>query len=346
VKAVTYEDVGIVRVAEVPEPRIEEPHDAVIRITSAAICGSDLHFVTGKAPLYAGETLGHEAVGVIEAVGPEVERFRAGDRVVLAFDVVCGQCWYCRNGQTSLCEDFRNLGAGTFGGGLGGAQAERVRMPFADWNLLAIPDGMEDEDALFVGDILTTGYYGAAVAGIGATDTVAVVGSGPVGFFAVQAARALGARQVLALDSEPDRLALAEKVGAVPVNVAERNPQMAVCGLTDGRGADVVIECVGSVPAFESAVEVVRRGGTVSVVGMYVSETVEVPLGVYWSRMLDIRFSGICPVHAWWERALDAVRSGAIDPRPIISHTLPLSEAVDGYRMFEAREATKVVLKP
>jgi threonine dehydrogenase-like Zn-dependent dehydrogenase len=345
-RAVIYEDVGVVRVEEVADPQIEDPGDAIVRVTTTAICGSDLHFVRGKAPLYAGETIGHEAVGVIEAVGSAVERFRPGDRVILAFNVVCGHCWFCRNGQSSLCDDFRNLGAGTFGGGLGGAQAESVRVPSADWNLLAIPEGMDDERALFVGDILTTGYYGAAIAGITPADTVAVVGCGPVGFFAAQSARMLGAKQVLALDTEPDRLALAEGVGAIPVNVRDRNPQMAVSGSTEGRGADVVLECVGSVPAFETAVEVVRRGGTVSVVGMYVSEVVEVPLGIYWSRMLSIRFSGLCPIHAWWERALEAVRSGAIDPLPIISHRLPLSDAAEGYRLFEAREATKVVLTP
>src|SRR5256885_3786690 len=153
-RAVVYQDIRRVTVGEVPDARIEDPADAVIRITQAAICGSDLHFYTGKAPLSPGDTIGHEAVGVVEEVGPEVERFRPGDRVVLAFDVVCGHCWYCRQGQTSLCEDFRNLGAGTFGGGLGGAQAERVRVPFADTNLLAIPAGMEDERAIFVGDIL------------------------------------------------------------------------------------------------------------------------------------------------------------------------------------------------
>lgn len=345
-KAVVYQDVGLIRVDEVPDPQIGDVRDAIVRVTSAAICGSDLHFVAGKAPLYAGETIGHEAVGVVDAVGSGVERFAPGDRVVLAFNIVCGVCWFCRRGQSSLCEDFRNLGAGTFGGGLGGAQAERVRVPNADANLLRVPDGMPDEGALFVGDILTTGYYGAAIAGIQPSDTVAVIGAGPVGFFAVQAARAFGAKEVLALDMEPDRLALAERVGAVPVDVRARNAQMAVCERTGDRGADVVIECVGSPSAFESAVEVVRRGGSVSVVGMYVTETVEVPLGIYWTRMLTLRFAGICPIHAWWERALEAVRSGQIDPIPIVSHTLPLDEAVEGYRLFEAHEATKVVLKP
>jgi alcohol dehydrogenase len=346
VKAVIYQDVRDVTVGDVPDPRIEEPGDAVVRITASAICGSDLHFYNGKAPLMPGDTIGHEAVGVVEEVGADVRRWKPGDRVVLSFDVVCGDCWFCRKGQSSLCEDFRNLGAGPFGGGLGGAQAEFVRVPTADTNLLGIPEGIEDERALFVGDILTTAYYGAAIAGIQPGDTVAVVGAGPVGFFCVQAARLHGAGQVLALDMQADRLAAAERVGAVSIDVTARNPQMAVTAATEGRGADVVLEAVGSVPAFETAVEVVRRGGTVAVVGMYVAEQVEIPLGVYWTRMLRIVFSGICPIHAWWDRAMAAVADGSIDPLPIISHRLPLADAVRGYELFDSREATKVVLLP
>jgi threonine dehydrogenase-like Zn-dependent dehydrogenase len=290
--------------------------------------------------------LGHEAVGIVEDVGPGVTAFRPGDRVVVAFDIACGDCWFCRKGQTSLCEEFRNLGAGPFGGDLGGAQAERVRVPYADTNLLAVPEGMEDERALFVGDILTTGYYGSAIAGIEPGDTVAVIGAGPVGFFCVQAARLHGAQQILALDMEPDRLVLAEKMGAIPLNVREQNPQMAVSRLTEGRGADIVIEAVGSEPAYDTAIEVVRSGGTICVVGMFVSEVVPVPLGFYWARAIRLQFAGICPIHAWWGQAMEAVRTGTIDPLPIISHVLPLSEAAHGYELFESHQATKVVLKP
>jgi 2-desacetyl-2-hydroxyethyl bacteriochlorophyllide A dehydrogenase len=346
VKAVVFRGIRDVVVGEVPDPAVEDPHDAVVRVTSSAICGSDLHFFNGKAPLSPGDPLGHECVGVVEEVGPDVQRFLPGQRVVVAFDIVCGHCWFCLHGQTSLCEEFRNLGAGPFGGGLGGAQAERLRVPYADTNLLAIPEGMEDERALFLGDILTTGYYGAAIAGIQPLDTVAVVGAGPVGFFCVQAARLHGAGQVLALDMAKERLALAERMGAVPLDVAERNPQMAVSELTEGRGADVVIEAVGNPGSFDTAIDVVRRGGSVCVVGMFVTESVEVPLGVYWSRALRLQFAGICPIHAWWDKAMAAVQTGTIDPLPIISHTLPLAEAAEGYRMFAAREATKVVLKP
>src|SRR5438067_5030007 len=144
-RAVVYEDVRRVDVADVPDPTIADPGDAVIRVTAAAICGSDLHFYHGKAPLMPGDGIGHEGVGIVEEVGPDVERFRQGDRVVMSFDIACGECWFCRHDQTSLCEDFKNLGAGPFGGGLGGAQAEQIRVPHADVNLLPIPDGMDDE---------------------------------------------------------------------------------------------------------------------------------------------------------------------------------------------------------
>src|SRR5436309_1515188 len=165
-KAVIYEDIRKISVSDVPDPTIEDPHDAVVRVTASAICGTDLHFYTGKAPLSPGDGIGHEGVGVVEAVGPEVRSFKLGDRVVISFDVACGECWFCARGQTSLCVDFKNFGAGPFGGGLGGIQAEAVRVPVADVNLLAIPDDLEDERALFLGDILTTGFYGTAIADI------------------------------------------------------------------------------------------------------------------------------------------------------------------------------------
>jgi threonine dehydrogenase-like Zn-dependent dehydrogenase len=345
-RAVVYEDVDTVKVDEVPDPEIEEPTDAIVRVTTSAICGSDLHFYHGKAPLMPGEQIGHEGVGVVEHVGDGVEGVSPGDRVVLAFNAVCGDCWFCLHGQHSLCEDFKNLGAGTAGGGLGGTQAELVRMPLADLNLLKVPEGMDDEQAIFVGDILTTGVYAAAIAGIQPGDTVAVIGAGPVGFFVAQAARLHDPGQVLVLDTMADRLALVEQVGATPINVGERNAETAVSSVTEGRGADVVIEAVGAVPAFQSAVDVVRRGGTICVLGMYVTESTELQLGVSWFRMLKIVFSGVCPIHAWGDRAMEAVADGSIDPMPIISHTLPLEQAPKGYELFAAREATKVLLKP
>jgi threonine dehydrogenase-like Zn-dependent dehydrogenase len=315
-------------------------------VTRSAICGSDLHFLHGKAPLDPGDVIGHEAVGVVESVGQGVRGFGVGDRVVVAFDIACGECWFCRRGETQLCEDFRNLGAGAFGGGLAGAQAERVRVPVADVNLLGVPDEVDDERALFVGDVLTTAVYATAIAEISAEDTVAIVGVGPVGYLCVQAAIARGARQVLALDREPTRLALAAAAGAVPIDVSARHPSTAVAEATGGRGADVVLEAVGDPRAFETAIDVVRRGGRVVVVGMYAGESVSVQLGVYWARALTVRFAGVCPVHAWWRVAMDEVVAGRIDPMPLVSHRLPLGEAPRGYALFDAHEATKVLLVP
>ena len=345
-RAVVYREPGRVEVADVPDPELEDPSDAIVRVTRSAICGSDLHFFHGKAPLEPGDVIGHEAVGVVERAGSDVSSVTPGQRVVVAFNIACGECWFCRNEQTALCEDFRNLGAGIFGGGLAGTQAELVRVPNADVNLLAVPELVEDEAALFVGDVLTTGLYAAGIAGIRAGDTVAVVGAGPVGYFAIQSARLLDPAAVVAIDLEPDRLALAEKAGAVPLNPTKQNPQTALAERTDGRGADVVIEAVGGPEAFETALKIVRRGGIVVVVGMYTSETYPAQLGVWWARTLDLRFAGVCPIHAWWRRAMAEVEAGRLDPMPLISHRLPLQDAALGYELFESRRATKVLLVP
>ncbi len=345
-RAVVYRGERRVEVADVADPVIDDPGDAIVRVTTSAICGSDLHFVHGKAPLDPGETMGHEAVGVVERVGDRVARFVPGTRVVTSFSIACGACWFCERGQTQLCEDARILGAGLFGGALGGAQAELLRVPNADVNLLAVPDAVDDERAIFVGDVLTTGFHAAELAAIGPGDHVAVVGAGPVGHLAIQSALLREPAEVVAIDLEPERLALAERAGAVPVNAAERNPQTAVFERTGGRGADVVIEAVGSPAAFERALDVVRRGGRVLVVGMYASETFEAQLGVWWTRALDLRFTGLCPVHAVWERAMAELERGRLDPTPLISHRLPLEEAARGYELFGARRATKVLLLP
>ena len=344
-RAVVYRGIERVEVAEVPDPVLVEPSDAIVRVGLTAICGSDLHLYHGKAPLEPGDTIGHEAIGVVDAVGSSVKRFAPGDRVVVSFDIACGDCWFCRKGQTQLCEDFGFLGYGVFGGSLGGAQAELLRVPVADVNLLAVPDGLEDDRALFVGDALTTGVYAAGLAEIRDGDIVAVVGAGPVGFFCAQAALP-SAASVLALDLDPSRLSIAERIGAIPVDVSARNAQTAVDEHTQGRGADVVIEAVGTPAAFERSVDIVRRGGTVVVMGVYTSEVVQAQIGVWWVRALQIRFAGTTPVHAWWERAMAEVEAGRLDPLPIVSHRLPLDEAAHGYELFDTKQATKVLLTP
>jgi len=345
VRAVTFRQPGVVALDDVPDPRLEDAGDAIVRVTTAAICGSDLHFLHGKAPLEPGDVMGHEAVGIVEVVGEEVSRFAPGDRVVVAFDIACGRCWFCRRGETALCEDFRMLGGGTFGGGLAGAQAERVRVPVADVNLLAVPAPVDDDGAVFVGDVLTTAVHAAAVARVSSGDTVAIVGAGPVGSLLVQAMRAEPAA-LFAIDPRPERLAVAERFGAVALDPTKVNPHTALAERTDGRGADVVFEAVGSPAAFERSLDVVRRGGRVVVVGMYAGETVEAQLGVWWARALEVRFTGICPVHSVWEETMAQVVAGRLDPRPLISHRLPLEDAPSGYALFDALEATKVLLTP
>ena len=195
-----------------------------------------------------------------------------------------------------------------------------------------MPDAVSDERALFVGDVLTTGVYAASLADAGPDDAVAIVGAGPVGFCVAQALRAAGARRVFGLDRDAARLALIERAGATPVDVGTTNPEMELARATDGRGADVVVDAVGTPEAWSSALDIVRRGGRVVVVGMYTSETVELQLGVAWIRGLDLRFAGETPVHAWWGRAMDGLVDGELDPGPLISHRLPLAEAARGLR--------------
>jgi threonine dehydrogenase-like Zn-dependent dehydrogenase len=345
-RGVVFDGEGRVRVTDLPDPELEAPGDAIVRVTRSAICGSDLHLLHGKAPMEPGEPLGHEAVGVVESVGDGVERVGSGDRVAVAFNVACGHCWFCGNGQSALCDDVAIFGYGIFGGALPGAQAERLRVPNADVNLIRVPDGVGDEAAVFVGDVLTTGFYGASLASAGPDDVVAVLGCGPVGFCAIEGLRMLGSPTVYALDREPSRLALAAAAGATAVHVDERNPVTALAEATDGRGADVVIDAVGHPTAFEGAIDTVRRGGTVVVLGVYSSETTDLQLGAYWSRALTLRFAGLTPVLAWWDRAMAALERGDVDPTPLISHRLPLEDAADGYALFDRREATKVVLEP
>jgi 2-desacetyl-2-hydroxyethyl bacteriochlorophyllide A dehydrogenase len=348
VRGVVFEAIGAVRVDDLPDPAIEEPGDVVVDVTLTAVCGSDLHAYHGKLPMVSGESLGHEGVGVVREVGPSVRSFAPGDRVVLPFGICCGECWYCRSGATSLCAQWRYLGFGEYGGGLAGTQAERVRVPLADANLLRIPDDVEDERALFAGDVATTGHYGAGLIDPRPDEAVAVVGAGPVGFCAAQALRSMGVRTVLLLDREESRLALAQDAGAIPVRVGDDvDVSKAVKEHTQGRGADAAIDAVGLVPAYETTLRVTRRGGRVCVLGVYgPDERIEVKLGAYWVRQLRLAFAGVCPVQSSWQATMELLRSGAIDPSPLISHRVPLEDAAAAYDLFDRREATKVLLRP
>jgi threonine dehydrogenase-like Zn-dependent dehydrogenase len=341
-----YRGVERLEVADVPDPVIEAPGDAIVRVGLTAICGSDLHLYHGKAPLEPGDTIGHEAIGVIEQVGPAVTRFAPGQRVVVSFDIACGVCWFCLKGQTQLCEDFGFLGYGMFGGSLGGAQAELLRVPVADVNLLAVPEELADDRALFVGDALTTGVYAAGLAEIGEGDTVAVVGAGPVSFFCAQAALPTAA-SVLALDLDPARLALAGRTETTPIDVSARNAtDRGVRAHGRARGGHRDRGCrdargVRALARHRAARRHRRRDGRV-----YTSEIVQAQIGVWWIRALQLRFAGTTPVHTWRERAMADVEAGRLDPRPIVSHRLPLEEAPKGYELFDTKQATKVLLEP
>src|SRR5262245_50290449 len=293
-----------------------------------------------------GSILGHEAVGVVESVGPGVRTVTPGERVVASFQIACGTCWFCRAGQTGLCEEHRMLGGGPFGGDLQGAQAGFVRVPLADMNLLRIPDAVGDEAAVFVGDVLTTGVYAASLADPAPGDVVAVIGAGPVGACVTRALLADGAGHVVVVDRDPSRLEAIATLGAATVDVGAMNPEMALARMTDGRGADVVIDAVGATEAYETALEIVRRGGRVVIVGVYSSQRVELQLGVAWIRGISLVFAGETPVQALWATTMERVATSALDPTPLISHRLPIAAAPEAYDLFERRLATKVLLDP
>ncbi len=346
-KAIIYAGDGRVALEDVPQPSIEEPGDALVRVTTTAICGSDLHVLHGRIPgMSPGKVLGHEFVGTVEAAGSGVRRFAPGDRVLGSFTIPCGECWYCRRRLFSRCVDQRVFGYGAFFGDLDGAQAEYVRVPNADLALHAIEPQLGDEQVLFAGDIFTTGLEVAAEGRIEAGDTVLVLGCGPVGLMAVSAARAFRPDGILAVDTVPSRLAMAERLGAETVDAGRVDVPTFVGERTGDRGADVVLECVGAIPALDSALDAVRRGGRISVIGVHSDPEWTVALNIVFVKGVDIKFCGTANIVGRWDQALELIRDGAADPAAIISHRLPLEEGVVGYQLFEAREALKVVLTP
>ncbi|MDQ6692195.1 MAG: alcohol dehydrogenase catalytic domain-containing protein, partial [Candidatus Dormibacteraeota bacterium] len=297
-RALTFQGPRTVRVDELPRPSLQGPDDALVKVSTTAICGSDLHLYHERIPIQAGAVLGHEFAGTIVEIGENVRRFKPGDRVVACFFSFCGHCVNCRRGWFSQCEVKGVFGYGQSFGNLGGGQAEYCLVPHANHTLELIPEAVSDEQALFVGDILATGYFGADRARIRPGDTVAVVGAGPVGLMAVMSAQLFGASQVYAIDMVPDRLALATELGAIPVNPAEGNAAKQVKALTRGQGTDCSIECVGLSATIETAIYSVRPGGTVSVVG--VPETLEgnFPFTRVWWNNLTYT-GGVCNVPAY-----------------------------------------------
>jgi threonine dehydrogenase-like Zn-dependent dehydrogenase len=344
-KALTFQGEGDVKVIDVAKPAVKESGDALVRVTLGAVCGSDLHILHGHTPMNPGAVLGHEFVGVVEDVGSEVKRFMPGDRVVSSFFTSCGHCTLCRKGWFNQCVDKATFGHGEYFGGLGGGQAEYVVVPNADHTMENIPDGLTDEQAIFVGDILSTGFFGAERAEIKPGDVIAVVGAGPVGLMATMCAQLFGPARTFVIDMVDSRLEIAQELGGIPINSKRVHPVQAIEAETDGVGADASIECVGLLPAVDTAIHCVRGGGTISMVGVPSAVLGEFPYMRMWLKSLTFR-AGWCNVQKYMRPLLDLIAAGRLHPEKIISHRMKLAEAEEAYRMFDAREATKIVLTP
>jgi threonine dehydrogenase-like Zn-dependent dehydrogenase len=378
-----------VRVEEVPDPQILNARDAIVQVTSTAICGSDLHLYNAFIPtLERGDILGHEFMGEVVEVGAGVTNLKVGDRVVVPFPIACGACTACSEGSWSLCENsnpnawmaeklWGHSPAGLFGyshmlGGYAGGQAEYARVPFADVGPIKVPEGLTDEQVLFLSDIFPTGYMGAEMCSITPGDVIAVWGAGPVGQFAIASAKMLGAERVIAIDRFPYRLRLAEqKAGATDtINYEETDVYAALMELTGGRGPDSCIDAVGMEAhapnlmygmdrvkqsmmletdrplALRQAIRACKNGGTISVIGVYGGFIDHFPMGAIVNRSLTLK-SGQCHVHRYLKPLLERIQKGEIDPSFVVTHTLPLEEAARGYDMFlnKADDCEKVVLK-
>jgi 2-desacetyl-2-hydroxyethyl bacteriochlorophyllide A dehydrogenase len=335
-----------VEVAEVPRPSITEPTDILVRVEQTAICGTDLHPYEGRLEIEPDVILGHEFLGTVEAVGAAVTQITEGDRVVASCVVSCGACYQCRRHQPGNCAGSRIFGLGLALGDLAGGQAEYVVVPSADITARVIPTtgAANDDDILFAGDIMTTGYE-AVVRAMRPGDTVAVVGAGPVGLCAAMAAKALGAGQVIVIDRVAARLKEAENEGAIAVDAGEFDPTDAVLDLTDWRGADVVVDAVGHESALISAISLVRAGGALSIPGVYTEESMTLPFVELYLKGIKVEM-GVSHITEYMDEVIALSVAGKLKPSSMISHRMGLSEAAEAYRLFEAREATKIVLDP
>jgi threonine dehydrogenase-like Zn-dependent dehydrogenase len=377
--AMTYLGPSRVRAVSKPDPRIEHPNDIILRVTRTAICGSDLHLYHGLiADTRVGTTFGHEFTGVVEQVGPSVEKLRPGDRVVVPFNISCGRCFFCSRQLYGNCENTNpgsSLASGIFGyshttGGYDGGQAELVRVPLADVGPMKIPDDMSDEDVLFLSDAFPTGYQAAEMGSIAPGDTVVVFGCGPVGLFALKSAWLMGAARVIAVDHLNERLEFAQRfAGVETVNFQEvRDIITHLRGLTDGRGADVCIDAVGmeasgsfwqslagklfklqagAATALHWAIGSVRKAGHVSIVGVYGPPWNAFPIGAAMNKGLTLRMNQ-CNVRRYMPHLLELIREGRVDAKAIITHRLPLEDVDEAYDMFARKRhgCIKPVLLP
>jgi threonine dehydrogenase-like Zn-dependent dehydrogenase len=389
-RAVCWWGKGEVRVVDVPDPEIINPHDAIVRVTLTAICGSDLHLYDGYVPtMMRGDILGHEFMGEVVEIGPAVKNLRVGDRVIVPFPIACGRCWFCENKLWSLCDNTNPnawmiealagySGAGLFGyshmyGGYAGGQAEYVRVPFADVSPLKIPDNLPDEKVLFLTDILPTGYMAAENCDIKPGDTVAVWGCGPVGLFSIASARLLGAERIIAIDRVPERLQLAQKHWDAEVLNDEdcEDTLEAIRQMTGGRGPDRCIDAVGMeahghtidamydrvkqamklqldrTHSLRQALYACRKGGTVSIPGVYAGFIDKVPFGTAFAKGLTLKM-GQTHVQNYTRPLLERIQRGDIDPSVIITHRMRLDDAPEMYKTFRDKqdECIKVVMRP
>ena len=387
-KAVCWHGSNDVRVDTVPDPKIINPRDAIVKITSTAICGSDLHIYNGFIPsMQAGDILGHEFMGEVVEVGSGVNNVKIGDRVVVPFTIACGSCFFCQREMTSLCDNsnpnalaaekmYGHSPSALFGyshlfGGYAGGQAEYARVPFADVGLFKVPDGLTDEQVLFLTDIFPTGYMAAENCNIQPGDTVAIWGCGPVGQFAIKSAFLLGAERVIAIDRIPERLLMAKQNGAEVINYEEMDAGEALKEMTGGRGPDACLDAVGMEAhgtdamalydkvkqavrmetdrptALRQAILACRKGGTMSLAGVYGGFLDKVPFGSAFNKGLTFKM-GQTHVHRYLKPLLEHIQNGKIDPSFVITHRLKLEDAPHGYEIFKEKKdnCIKVVLKP
>lgn len=341
-RAVTFQGREHVRVEERAEPELRAPGDALVRVEVAGVCGSDLHIYHGRVSVEPGFTLGHEWVGTVVEAGPDSGR-SPGDRVLGCFQTACGQCFFCRHGHHQKCERGGVFGHGSGLGNLQGAQAEMLRVPHARLSLRDVPEGIDDDAALFAGDVLATAVHGVAPA-VHLGDSVAVIGAGPVGLCAIQVARAAGAAVVLALDTVADRLAIAARLGAVPVDIAADDPRTAARAVSAGRGLDVAVECAGRADAVDTALRLLRDCGTLCLVGVH-AERAQVHLGLLWFKGIRV-LAGQANAILGVDPALALLAGGRVDIGPLVDRHVSLDDAVEAYRAFANREVVKVVLRP
>jgi threonine dehydrogenase-like Zn-dependent dehydrogenase len=343
--AVTMAEPGRVELREVPNPELTESGMAVVRITRAGICGSDLMLLDGRVTIEPDFPIGHEYFGIVEQIGPDVRLIEVGDRVTGSFSVSCGHCVQCQRGQHARCLMLRFFGFGFAFGDLPGGQAEYIGVPEADLTLRKVPDDVSDDAALLVGDNAVTAVDVLHRGGFQPGQVVAVMGGGPTGLLTAQAALALGAGAVVVSDPNESRVRRAAELGATGVNVASDDPADAVLELSGYQGADLVVEVTNTVQGTADAVALARKGGVIAVTTVHANGDVTIPLGEMWLKDLTLVMHQV-NVQARMDEVLALIASGRLEPEKAISHHLPLAQAAEGYAVMAAREAGKVVLTP